>query len=98
MRGPEPNRDRAMRRLMLLRHAKTETDAPSGKDHDRRLDDRGQGDAADVGGWLARNRHVPDLVLVSSAIRALQTWNILAGVMKTGPRPLVAHLAELYGA
>jgi phosphohistidine phosphatase len=24
-----------MRRLMLLRHAKTETDAPSGRDHDR---------------------------------------------------------------
>ena len=31
-----------MRRLMLLRHAKTENDAPSGRDQDRRLDDRGQ--------------------------------------------------------
>ena len=27
-----------MRRLMLLRHAKTEHDAPSGHDRDRRLD------------------------------------------------------------
>ena len=35
-----------MRRLMLLRHAKTETDAPSGRDQDRRLDDRGRNDAA----------------------------------------------------
>ena len=26
-----------MRRLMLLRHAKTENDAPSGRDQDRRL-------------------------------------------------------------
>ena len=31
-----------MRRLILLRHAKTETDAPSGRDHDRRLDERGR--------------------------------------------------------
>ena len=31
-----------MRRLMLLRHAKTENDAPSGRDQDRRLDDRGR--------------------------------------------------------
>ena len=31
-----------MRRLLLLRHAKTENDAPSGRDQDRRLDDRGR--------------------------------------------------------
>ena len=66
-----------MRRLMLLRHAKTEADAPSGKDHDRRLDDRGRSDAADVGAWMARHHHVPDLVLVSTAVRAQQTWHIV---------------------
>jgi len=37
-----------MRRLMLLRHAKTEHDAPSGHDHDRRLDERGRLDAAAI--------------------------------------------------
>jgi phosphohistidine phosphatase len=87
-----------MRRLMLLRHAKTETDAPSGKDHDRRLDDRGRADAADVGAWMARHRHVPDLVLVSTAVRARQTWDIVCGGMKAVPQPLVADLPELYGA
>ena len=40
-----------MRRLMLLRHAKTEHDAPSGHDQDRRLDARGQLDAAAIGDW-----------------------------------------------
>ena len=35
-----------MRRLMLLRHAKTEHHAPSGHDQDRRLDERGRLDAA----------------------------------------------------
>jgi phosphohistidine phosphatase len=91
-----------MRRLMLLRHAKTETEAPSGKDHDRRLDDRGRNDAADVGVWMARHRHVPDLVLVSTAVRAQQTWQIVTGAMKAKskamPQPLVADVPELYGA
>jgi phosphohistidine phosphatase len=87
-----------MRRLMLLRHAKTETDAPSGKDHDRRLDDRGRADAADLGAWFARHRHLPDLVLVSTAIRARQTWDIVHGAMEAEPQPLVVHLPDLYGA
>jgi phosphohistidine phosphatase len=87
-----------MRRLMLLRHAKTETDAPSGKDHDRRLDDRGRSDAADIGAWMVRHGHVPDLVLVSTATRAVQTWNTVHGAMKAAPQPLVANLPELYGA
>ena len=87
-----------MRRLMLLRHAKTETDAPSGRDRDRRLDDRGRSDAADVGTWMARHRHVPDLVLVSTAVRAQQTWTIVTAAMKAIQQPLVADLPELYGA
>ena len=88
-----------MRRLMLLRHAKTETDAPSGKDHDRRLDDRGRSDAADVGAWMARYRHIPDLVLVSTAVRARQTWDIVYAAMKDFvPPPHVEQLPELYGA
>ena len=56
-----------MRRLMLLRHAKTETDAPSGRDQDRRLDERGHRDAAEIGAWLARNPPYPDFVQVSPA-------------------------------
>ncbi len=48
-----------MRRLMLLRHAKTENDAPAGRDQDRRLDDRGRLDAAEIGGWLARHPPFP---------------------------------------
>jgi phosphohistidine phosphatase len=87
-----------MRRLMLLRHAKTETEAPSGKDHDRRLDDRGRADAADIGAWLARHRHVPDLVLVSTAVRAQQTWDVVHDAIRALSQPLVAHLPELYGA
>jgi phosphohistidine phosphatase len=88
-----------MRRLMLLRHAKTETDAPSGQDHDRRLDDRGRGDAGEIGHFIARHPPFPELVLVSSAVRAQQTWNLVWEAMQDRvPAPEVETLDELYGA
>src|ERR1700737_1960581 len=88
-----------MRRLMLLRHAKTETDAPSGRDQDRRLDQRGQKDAAEIGDWIAGHPPVPETVLVSHAARARQTWDIAWEAMKDRVRaPQVEILPELYGA
>jgi phosphohistidine phosphatase len=88
-----------MRRLMLLRHAKTEHDAPSGRDRDRRLDHRGRNDAAEIGGWIGRHPPFPDLVLVSPAIRAHQTWEVAWEAMKDqAPQPQVELLPELYGA
>ena len=88
-----------MRRLMLLRHAKTETDAPSGRDQDRRLDDRGHKDAAQIGDWLATHPPFPKAVLVSHAVRARQTWDIAWETMKDRvAAPQVEVLPELYGA
>lgn len=88
-----------MRRLMLFRHAKTETDAPSGRDQDRRLDERGHRDAAEVGGWIGRHPPFPDLVQVSPAVRARQTWEIAWEAMKGhAPLPPVELVDELYGA
>jgi phosphohistidine phosphatase len=89
-----------MRRLMLLRHAKTENDAPSGRDQDRRLDKRGRHDAAEIGGWIGRHPpFFPDLVLVSNAIRAHQTWEIAWEAMKElAPEPVVELVPDLYGA
>jgi phosphohistidine phosphatase len=88
-----------MRRLMLLRHAKTENDAPSGRDQDRRLDERGRSDAAEIGGWIGRHPPFPDSVLVSPAIRAHQTWEIVREAMKDlAPQPAVELVPELYGA
>ena len=88
-----------MRRLMLLHHAKTETDAPSGQDHDRRLDERGRRDAAEMGSWIGRHPPFPYLVLVSTAVRAQQTWDLAWLAMKDRiAAPRVEHLDELYGA
>ena len=91
-----------MRRLMLLRHAKTEHDAPSGHDHDRRLDERGRLDAAAVGTWIGRHPPLPDAVKVSTAMRAKQTWEIAGDAMQAAfreaPQPQVEWLDEIYAA
>jgi phosphohistidine phosphatase len=88
-----------MRRLMLLRHAKTENDSPSGRDQDRRLDERGCRDAAEIGSWIGGHPPAPDSVLVSPAIRAHQTWEIAWQAMKhLVPQPQVELLPDLYGA
>ncbi|MGY4372264.1 phosphohistidine phosphatase [Bradyrhizobium sp. LB1.3] len=88
-----------MRRLLLLRHAKTEIDAPSGRDQDRRLDDRGQRDSAQLGDWIAAHPPFPEAVLVSHAVRARQTWDIVWEAMKDRvAAPQVEILPELYGA
>jgi len=88
-----------MRRLMLLRHAKTEPDTPSGRDQDRRLDGRGHRDATEIGGWIGRHPPFPTLVLVSPAMRALQTWALAWEAMKDlVAEPRVELTAGLYGA
>jgi phosphohistidine phosphatase len=63
-----------MHRLILFRHGKTERHAPSGEDFDRRLTARGAEDSRLMGKVLANAGFNPDLVLVSSAVRAQQTW------------------------
>ncbi|WP_371154607.1 histidine phosphatase family protein [Jannaschia sp. 2305UL9-9] len=60
-------------KLILLRHAKSDWEDPLQEDRDRPLNRRGRDVAPRVGGWLRANRHVPDLILCSSAVRTRQT-------------------------
>jgi len=88
-----------MRRLMLLRHAKTENHAPSGRDRDRRLDERGRRDAAEIGRFIATHPPFPDSVLISPAVRAHETWELAWAAMKDlVPQPHVELHPDLYGA
>ena len=72
-------------RLILMRHAKS--DYPIGVgDHERPLSERGRLDAQAAGRWLAERsgsllgQHA--LVLVSSALRTQQTWQIAGATLK----------------
>jgi phosphohistidine phosphatase len=85
-----------MRRLLLLRHAKTERPEPGQRDRDRKLMPRGRSDAPIIGAYMVRHRLVPDLVLVSPATRAQETWTLVAPVFSTPPR--VAKEDRIYNA
>lgn len=96
-----------MRRLILMRHAKSDWSGPGQRDHDRPLNGRGRRNAGAVGAWLAGRGLVPDAALVSSAARTQETWARLgpdfAGVPKTDRRELYhaapeVMLAELRAA
>jgi phosphohistidine phosphatase len=84
-----------MRRLLLLRHAKS--DWPDGFDDSHRpLAERGRRDAPEMGKAMASAGLVPDLALISTALRTWQTWELLAP--KLGKEVPVREEPALYGA
>ncbi|MGH3470484.1 MAG: SixA phosphatase family protein [Nocardioidaceae bacterium] len=87
-------KDSAYRRLVVMRHAKTEQFASN--DRGRRLTGRGRRDATQAGRWLSTHGVVPDFVLISSATRAVGTWERVREGLGTSPR--VRMLEELYSA
>jgi phosphohistidine phosphatase len=64
----------SMKRLILLRHAKSAWTDPDLDDHDRPLNQRGRLSAPLMGAWLAERGFVPDAVLSSSSARTVETW------------------------
>ncbi len=65
--------DKFVKRLLLMRHAKSDWDHPHLADADRPLNERGQRAAAAMGEWLQQQTAVPQLILVSPAVRAQET-------------------------
>lgn len=70
-----------MKKLILMRHAKAQKDAPSGEDFDRELTDRGLEEALIVAKALKTDGHVPDLALVSASARTKGTFAQVQSVM-----------------
>lgn len=62
--------------LVLVRHAKAESQGPS--DHERTLSTRGREDSAALGEYLREKGLEPDHAVVSTATRAQETWSGLA--------------------
>jgi phosphohistidine phosphatase len=63
-----------MQRLILMRHGESERPAPGLEDFDRDLNEEGRAEARRLGRALIKAGLVPDLALVSSARRTLETW------------------------
>ncbi|MEU6339467.1 histidine phosphatase family protein [Streptomyces sp. NPDC046977] len=85
------------RHLVLLRHAKSAW-PPDVPDHDRPLGARGRRDAPAAGRWLRENKHIPDLVVCSTAVRTRETWELAAGALGARAEPQVAYDERLYAA
>ena len=82
------------RRLILLRHAKS--DWPDVPDRDRPLAKRGRRDAPRIGRWLHEHGYQPDVVVVSDAARTRQTWDLVAPEL--GGSPAVRFEPRAYAA
>ncbi|MBN9048352.1 MAG: histidine phosphatase family protein [Rhizobiales bacterium] len=74
-----------MLQLFLLRHAKAEAAAPSGKDHDRRLAPAGRADAQRMGAYLERHAIRADRTVLSTAARVQETWAAIAPALSRSP-------------
>jgi phosphohistidine phosphatase len=72
-----------MKRITLVRHAKSDWSLPGQQDWDRVLNKRGQRDAPEMARRLrAAKLPKPDLVLTSPAVRAITTASIMARELK----------------
>lgn len=70
-----------MKKLFIIRHAKSSWDNPELEDFDRPLNKRGQKDAPRMGKRLKQKRITPDIMLSSPAERALDTCIAIAKVL-----------------
>jgi phosphohistidine phosphatase len=85
-----------VKRLFLLRHAKSSWDDPDLADHDRPLAPRGRKAAKQIASYMKDKNFKPSIVLCSSALRARQTWEIAAPAFPK--RTAIEIDPSLYGA
>jgi len=86
----------AMRRLYLLRHAKSSWDDPTLPDHDRPLAPRGRKACGLLRDHLAAEAILPEVVICSSATRTQET--LAAVIDGFANEPSVWEEERLYGA
>ena len=75
--------------LLVARHAKSSWSDSSLSDHDRPLNKRGHRDAPKMADWIAQKELVPDLVLSSSANRAITTARIYCEQWTSSVEPAI---------
>ena len=86
-----------MKTLYLVRHAKSSWGDPDLPDHDRPLNERGLQDVATMGKRLAQRGAKPDVILTSTAVRALTTAEHIAKALDLKRKHVVVN-ERLYAA
>jgi phosphohistidine phosphatase len=96
-----------MKHIILMRHAKSDSSDRTLTDHQRNLTLRGNHDARVMAERLKEYGILPDLMLVSDAIRARDTWQIIFNLLgksqtkfdtylyMASPRTIIKKLKEV---
>ena len=71
-----------MKKLLIMRHAKSSWKNSDLADHERPLKKRGKNDAKRMGKLLKSKKIIPDLIICSTALRAQETADHLIERMK----------------
>jgi len=85
-----------MKRLILMRHAKSSWSDSEVPDIERTLGERGRKAAGLLGKWLSDQNLSPDEVIVSSANRCQETWELVSAGLTNAPE--VTTAPDLYMA
>jgi phosphohistidine phosphatase len=91
-----PEKGRSVKRLILLRHAKSSWDNADLSDSARPLSKRGERTAPLMGRVMAREGYIPDRILCSTAKRAVETGKLVIAALTR--KPDYQELEELYMA
>ena len=83
-----------MKIVLILRHAKSSWQNASLSDHDRPLNKRGQQDAPRMGQLLQQHGLTPDLIISSTAERAMTTAELVA--LSSGYEAEITYTHQLY--
>lgn len=74
-----------MRKLVILRHAKSSWSMPGMDDFDRPLNERGTRDTPRMAKWLKEQHLIPQQVLCSPAVRTTETLALLCDTIAMEP-------------
>ena len=71
-----------MKRLILVRHAKSSLNQPLVSDHERILNKAGISEAQLIGQYLFNKQYIPSHIISSTAARTIETANIIIEQLK----------------
>ena len=95
-----------MKRLILMRHAKSSWATPGQDDHARPLNSRGKVSARVLGDWLRHKGYLPDQTLSSDSVRTRETFarlkiacdtEFLGKLYHAGPEDMLRVLRKATG-
>ncbi len=86
-----------MKKLYIIRHAKSSWETEGLHDIERPLNERGEKDAALMGKQLVKNKIIPDILITSPALRAFTTARIIADALNFDKNKMIISNALYFG-